>query len=167
MHPSWKNDLKNALNRLPTPSESLRLVVVGVGNELNGDDAAGMSVVRALHARGFSRPNVLVLEGATAPENLTGAIRRFAPQAVLLIDAAQMGQPVGAIRFLNAGQALGVGISTHTLGLEMMAGYLKAEVGCQCWVLAIQAGDTLVDTPISPPVAVAVQEACAGIIDII
>jgi len=167
LHLSWKNDLKNALNRLPTPPESLRLVVVGVGNELNGDDAAGMSVVRALHARGFSRPHVLLLEGATAPENLTGAIRRFTPQAVLFIDAAQMGEPIGAIRFLDADQALGVGISTHTLGLEMMAGYLKAEVGCQCWALAIQAGETMVDTPMCNAVAAAVQEACVGIIEII
>jgi hydrogenase 3 maturation protease len=142
-------------------------VVVGVGNELNGDDAAGMSVVRALHARGFSRPYVLVLEGATAPENLTGAIRRFAPQVVLFIDAAQMGERVGSVRFLDADQAMGVGISTHTLGLEMMAGYLSAEVGCQCWVLAIQAGDTMVDTPLCPAVATAVDQVCAGIMDLI
>ncbi|HWQ45975.1 MAG TPA: hydrogenase maturation protease [Longilinea sp.] len=167
MQPSWKNDLQNALNHLPTHPDPIRLVVVGVGNELNGDDMAGMSVVHAMHAQGFSRPNVLILAGATAPENLTGAIRRFAPQAVLFIDAAQMGEEVGAIRFLDASQALGVGISTHTLGLEMMAGYLKAEVGCDCWVLAIQAGETMVDTPMCAAVAAAVAEACAGIIDVI
>ena len=46
----WQNSLSKLLrNSLAGSNGSPRLAVVGIGNELNGDDAAGSLVARALH----------------------------------------------------------------------------------------------------------------------
>ena len=40
----------------------------------------------------------LCLSAGAAPENCTGLLRRFRPDLVLLVDAAEMGEAAGAVR---------------------------------------------------------------------
>ncbi len=145
------------------------MAVVGIGQELNGDDAAGVRVARALLKRqraGSSnapRPaplSLLVVEAAHAPENCTGAIRRFAPDLVLVVDAAEMGDPPGTIRWLDWREAAGLDASTHTLSASMLARYLIAELSCEVGVIGIQAQDTSFGAPVSPPVRRAIGSVC-------
>lgn len=137
------------------------MAVVGVGQELNGDDAAGVLAARALRQRqraGSSdahRPalfSLLVIEAAQAPENCTGSIRRFAPDLVILVDAAEMGDPPGTVRWLDWRDAGSLGASTHTLSLSMMARYLVGELACDIGVIGIQPLDTSLGAPVSPAV---------------
>jgi len=146
--------------------------VVGVGQELNGDDAAGVLVARSLAKRQWAvssdarRPvsiSLHVIEAAHAPENCTGAIRRFAPDLVLLVDAAEMGDPPGTIRCLDWREAGGLDASTHTLSLYMMAKYLAAEIACDVGVIAIQIQDTSLGARVSLPVRRAIQSVCRGL----
>ena len=127
------------------------MAVVGVGQELNGDDAAGVQVAQALSRRqragwsDASRPvpfSLLVIEGGHAPENCTGAIRRFAPDLVILVDAAEMGDPPGTIRWLDWHEAVGLDASTHSLPPSMVARYLAAELSCEVALIGIQVQDT-------------------------
>jgi len=113
-----------------------RAAIVGVGNELHGDDAAGILVVRAL--RHVSHPELLVMEGGLAPENLTGPLRRFAPDVVVFIDAAQMGHAPGSIHWVAWEQLDGISGSTHTLPLTLVARYLHGELGCEVLLLGIE-----------------------------
>jgi hypothetical protein len=76
------------------------VAIVGIGNELNGDDGAGVWVLRNLKdviGRVADSP-VLIIDAGTAPENVTGALRKFAPELILLIDAAQLNEPPGTAR---------------------------------------------------------------------
>ena len=138
---------------------------MGVGQELNGDDAAGVLVARNLEKRqraGGSAPrsvsiSLLVVEGAHAPENSTGAIRRFAPDLVLLIDAAEMGDHPGTIRWLDWQEAVGLDSSTHSLPPSMVARYLAAELSCEVALIGIQVQDTSLGVRISPPVRRAIR----------
>ena len=148
------------------------MAVVGVGQELNGDDAAGVRVARALLKRqraGSSdapRPapfSLLVVEAAHAPENCTGAVRRFAPDLVLVVDAAEMGDPPGTIRWLDWREAAGFDASTHTLSVSMLARYLIAELSCEVGAIGIQAQDTSLGAPVSPPVRRAIGSVCRGL----
>lgn len=129
---------------------------MGVGNEFNGDDAAGVMIVRRLRRSLAGRANLLLVEGGVAPENQTGALRNFAPEIVVLLDAGNFGAPTGTVTML-AWQALeGFSGSTHTLPPTVLARYLVETLGCQVFVIAIQAGQTEFDRPMSPEVRRAV-----------
>ena len=93
-----------------------------------------------------------MIEGGHAPENCTGAIRRFAPDLVILVDAAEMGDPPGTIRWLDWHEAVGLDASTHSLPPSMVARYLAAELSCEVALIGIQVQDTSLGAGISPPV---------------
>jgi hydrogenase 3 maturation protease len=148
------------------------VAVVGVGQELNGDDAAGVKVAQALLKRqraGSSdapRPapfSLLVVEAAHAPENCTGAIRRFAPDLVILVDAAEMGDPPGTVRWLDWREAVGLNTSTHTLPPSMVARYLATELSCEVALVGIQVYDTTLGAPVSPAVRRAIRAVAHGL----
>ncbi|WP_160317461.1 hydrogenase 3 maturation endopeptidase HyCI [Ornatilinea apprima] len=155
--PSWSQQLQNKL-KSPAPNQpDPRVVILGVGNELNGDDRAGVAVAEFLQAQ-LNNPRFLVLNGGNAPENYVGKVIKFAPQVVLLIDAADLGEPPGAVRLVEWDETQGLSASTHSLPPSVMAKYLIAELGCQVLVLAIQAGSLELMQPLTPPVAQAVGE---------
>ncbi len=151
-----------------------RIVVLGVGNELNGDDAAGVLVARALKrkmariARGTSpvnaavqagsAPDVLVIEAGLAPENFSGLLRRFHPQEVIFVDAADLAQPPGAWAWVDWQDAGGFGGSTHLLPLSVFAEYLIHEFACQVAFIAIQPLQLDFGSGVSRPVQKAIRE---------
>lgn len=130
---------------------------MGVGHELRGDDAAGLLAARALTPLLAGRPDVLVLEGGPAPENLTGVLRRFQPDLVLLLDAAQFDAPPGTVRWLDWRAAAGFGASTHAGSLKLVGQYLSAELDCEVALLGIQLGSDALGAPLTPAVATAVE----------
>ena len=93
----WQQKLAQALAS-DGGGPARRVAIVGVGQELNGDDVAGLLVARALATAAAAHAHVLVVEAGPAPENFTGALRRFAPQAILFVDAANLGAEPGAVR---------------------------------------------------------------------
>jgi hydrogenase 3 maturation protease len=125
---------------------------------LRGDDAAGVKIARALQSRLPKSDALAVIDAGCAPENQTGTLRRFTPDLVLLIDAAQMDEAPGAVRWLDWQTASGLGASTHTLPLAVFARYLVAELGCQVKLIGIQPGDTSIGSPLSPEVQQTVDE---------
>lgn len=126
-------DLSSFLNR------ATRVVVVGVGSDFRGDDSVGVEIVRKLRSRVRS-PNVLIVEGGVAPENYTSQIRRFKPSHIILIDAADFGAKPGDVVFADPAAISGRSISTHTLPLSVLAGYLKEQTGAEIMLLGIQPG---------------------------
>jgi len=138
-----------------------------VGNELNGDDAAGVTTTRALlqyQARGKFPLSVLVIDAGLAPENFSGRLRQFAPHLVILIDAAHMDAPPGEIRWLAWEQAAGLSASTHTLPLSMFSGFIVAELGCQVILLGIQPQQIGPGQPFSLPMRNAVHRLTRGLL---
>jgi len=141
-----------------------------VGNALNGDDAAGVSVARALRryqTRGMLSPSVLVIDAGLAPENFSGQLRQFKPHLVILIDAAHQDAPPGEIRWLDWEQAGGLSASTHTLPLSMFASFIIAELDCQVILLGVQPQQIGPGQPFSLPMRNAVRRLTRGIARII
>ncbi len=132
--------------------------MLGIGNELRGDDAAGLWVARGLNARPCSSESVYVIEAGASPENVTGELRSFGPQAVLLVDAAQMGLPPGAVRLLAMDDIEGLSASTHSLPLSMLAAYLVSELNCRVALFGIQPASDAFGWPVSTVVERAVDE---------
>jgi len=154
----WSEPLAKILKHNPAnPQPEIRLAVVGIGNELNGDDAAGVLVVRALRAQLGSQPQLLLIEGGVAPEAFTGPLRRFAPDWVLLVDAAEMGEAAGHVAWVDWRLADGLSATTHTLPPTMLAQFLMAELGCQVALIGIQPQGLELDDGVSATVQEAVN----------
>jgi hydrogenase 3 maturation protease len=117
------------------------VAILGIGHELRGDDAAGILIARALMRSVAELRHILVIDAGHAPENFSGPLRRFSPDLILLIDAAQMGEAPGTIRWLAWDETAGLSASTHTLPLWVLAKYLIAELGCEIALITIQALD--------------------------
>lgn len=91
-----------------------------------------------------------LIDAGPAPENCTGPLRAFAPDLVLLIDAAQMGEEPGTARWLAWQDTTGISATTHTLPPYMLAKFLTADLGCDVALLGLQPFSNQPDTPLSP-----------------
>jgi hydrogenase 3 maturation protease len=161
--------------RLPVPKLTSRnrtdhpprAVVLGIGNELRGDDAVGIAIARAFQPLAASRDRLLVIDAGPVPENYTGLLRRFKPDCVLIIDAAWMDVAPGSVRWLAWQDTAGFTGSTHSLPLHVLAGYLAAELECEIAVLGIQPADTTFGAPLSPIVQQTVDMILPTLVDML
>jgi hydrogenase 3 maturation protease len=154
----------NSRNRTEHP---FRTAVLGIGNELRGDDAVGIVIARALQPLAASRDRLLVIDAGAVPENCTGLLRRFKPDYVLIIDAAWMDIAPGSVRWVAWQDTAGFTASTHSLPLHVLAGYLAAELGCEVAILGIQPADTTLGAPLSPIVQQSVDTVLRTLVDML
>ena len=101
---------------------------------------------------------VLIIDAGQAPENRTGELRRFIPDLVLIVDAADMGEKPGPIQVISQESIDGMSASTHSLPLSMLARYLKLDLNCAIVFLGIQPRSNEVGETVSGEVLAAVSE---------
>jgi hydrogenase 3 maturation protease len=143
----WQTLLPVGANEPP-----VKFAILAVGNEFNGDDAAGVLFSRVASTTLESFPQALILEAGLAPQNLTGLLRRFEPEKVIIVDAAEMDLQTGSAVILDPAEIDGLSISTHTFPLSMLANYLQSEIHCQVHFIGIQPKSNLPFSPLSPAV---------------
>lgn len=142
------------------------LLVIGVGNELRGDDAAGIAVARRL--RETTDVDVQELQGE--PTGLLDAWQ--GRDAVVLVDTMRSGAQPGAIRRFDASQTrlpsgLGGSTSTHAVGLgetlelARTIGRLPGRVV----VFAIEGGRFEAGAPMSDAVRSGIDELAACVLN--
>lgn len=129
-----------------------RIVVLGIGNDLRADDAAGSLVARSLRER---FPDA-VFDGGQAPENASGPLRRARPDTVVVVDAADFGGAPGEIRFATPGEAGGLTLGTHALPIGTFMAALAEMTNADVHLAAIQAAATEFGGTMTPEVAAAV-----------
>jgi hydrogenase 3 maturation protease len=97
---------------------------------------------------------VAIFMGQTAPENLTGEIRRFAPTHVVILDAADFGGAPGEAAVIEPADIRGnPSLSTHNLPLNVLTDYLSAQLACQVLIVGIQPAFSDFGQPLSAAVA--------------
>ena len=109
-------------------------LVLGIGNRLGGDDAAGTHVVdminrRRHRAKALFPPEIMAIDAGAAPESYTSVIRQRRPDLLILVDAADMGLPPGALRTIAPEKISVVSFSTHHMPLSMFIAYVKEFCG--------------------------------------
>jgi hydrogenase 3 maturation protease len=133
--------------------------VLGVGSDLRGDDAAGLILCRRLEERFSSQPDATpsgrfrVFMGETAPENLTGEIRRFGPSHLIIIDSADFSRDPGTVVVADPVEITGISFSTHRLPLFVLTDYIEREMPCRILIIGIQPGTLGLFHAVSEPVA--------------
>ncbi len=113
-----------------------RIAVVGVGDELNVHDRLGMLAAKEID--GLHLPDVRVFLAGTVPESVTGPLRRYKPDAILLLDAADMGSRPGSVAIVQPEEVRASLLSTHALPLSVVMEFLANDTGAKVILIGIQ-----------------------------
>lgn len=167
MPSSWKTPLNQWLKQ--RADSSSKIAILGIGNTFRSDDAAGILVARALLESRFIRDlkHILVIDAGHAPENSSAELRRFAPDFILLIDAAEMNEAPGTIRWIEMEELDGMSASTHSMPLSMLATYLTLELHCEIKLLGIQPYSNEFTETVNPQILRAVDEIVSDLVFIL
>jgi hydrogenase 3 maturation protease len=136
-----------------------RVVLVGIGNPLLGDDAAGCLVARGVKGT----PGIDVVESDDVPERDVLRIADAKPDVVLLADAVDLGAPAGSVAVLEPDALAGYAPTTHRVPLSLIATLIRRVAAADVLVLAIQPRQMTPGAGVSPEVARSV-EALVGMI---
>ncbi len=132
-----------------------RGVILTVGNDLMGDDAAGPLLAELLSQ--MPADEWEVVDGGSAPENQVHSVRALQPGRVVIVDATEMSLPPGEIRLVDESiigeQAF---TSTHVLPLTFLFTFLRDFV-LDIQLLGIQPSQVAFACPPSEAVRQAVQ----------
>lgn len=125
-----------------------RLLVVGIGNELCGDDGLGPRLIAALQGKVGAQ----LLDAGDVPENFLGKICSLRPEVIFIVDAADIGGDPGDIAVLETDELRGLLALTHNPGLRLFTYFLQQETSAQILVMAVQPEGTSPGAAISPAV---------------
>jgi hydrogenase maturation protease HycI len=148
-----------------------KIAILGIGSELRGDDAAGIAVTESLKrslARSRRHLPARIFTGFTAPENLTGEIKRYRPSHIIMIDTADFGEAPGTVVVLDPMDVgSGVSFSTHKMPAKILVDYLRKSLACEVTVIGIQPEKIDFGKPLSKKVAAAAKEVAGALSDIL
>lgn len=124
----------------------MKKLIITVGNELMGDDAAGPLLARLIEENPLD--DWKLIDGGTTPENYLYYVRQLQPDLVLIVDAAEMGLEPGSIRLINPNSITDqLFLNTHTLPLGYLILTLKEFVP-EVYLLGIQPRDVVFGLPV-------------------
>jgi hydrogenase maturation protease len=149
-----------------------RVLVLGIGNTLLSDEGAGVHAVRQLQAAAASQSGIEYMDGGTLSFTLAGPIEDS--DAVVIIDAAELGTEAGAVRvfegaamddFLGAERKR----SVHEVGLRdlMAVAALAGRLPERRALIGIQPAELGWGDAPSPRVAEGISHACVRALEII
>ncbi len=124
----------------------MRYVLLGIGNELKGDDGIGNVIARQFKHRGW-----LSLACETVPENFTAVVKREKPEILVMVDAAELGIRPGEFRLVQKDKLNSAGFGTHGMPLMHLVSYLERYAG-KIMFIGIQPGKIQLGEKISPAV---------------
>lgn len=144
-------------------------VILGIGNRLGGDDAGGPCLVDRLNQRKHEAKTshaaeITAIDAGTAPESYTSVIRRHQPDLLILVDAADMGLPPGALRTIPSDKISVLSLSTHHMPLSMFISYVGGFCG-KVLLIGVQPERTETGGRISKAVRTSVIELAEAILE--
>ncbi len=121
-----------------------RNLLMGVGNDIRGDDAVGELV-----AREFEHENWETVDCGSVPENHIIMVEKDDYETVILVDAANMELEPGEIRIVSRELLNVFTMSTHALPLSLVIDYLEERVD-EVYLIGIQPKDMRLKEGITP-----------------
>jgi len=137
-------------------------LILGIGNDLKGDDAAGPYLCRQLSGKIATQ----VIDAGTVPENYIGPIANKAPRNVILVDAIDFGAAPGTIALFSPDELRSCAISTHALSLRLFIEAVRSRIDADFCVIAIQPAHVRLAQPLSHEVRLALDELAATFIEV-
>lgn len=143
----------------PAPEEKLKLLegkkilLIGIGNPLRGDDGAGIALARRLLEQ--RKPGVI--DAGATPENHLGPARDYDPEIILLADALYCGSR-NSWGLFRSDEIFSGPASTHNSSLAVVMEFLEKETGAEVFLLGIKARDRSWGKSLSPETEHTVNE---------
>jgi len=99
--------------------ETIKTLILGIGNYLMGDEGIGVHVIKSLDANSFPE-NVTILDGGTGGFHLLSYFQEY--PKIIMIDATMDGSPAGTIKIITPKFAsdFPTALSAHDIGLKDM-----------------------------------------------
>jgi hydrogenase 3 maturation protease len=148
-----------------------KVAVLGIGSELRSDDAAGIIAaqqIKKVSSRKKSPLKINVFIGETAPENLTGEIKKISPSHLIIIDSADMNAPPGQVTIINPEEVGGISFCTHSLSLKLIIDYLQQSCrNLTVITIGIQPRTVAAGSNISKEVGQTVEELAVTIVNLL
>lgn len=113
-----------------------KVVFLGIGNILRGDDAAGPLLVQ--HLKDLTE--AVCINAENAPERYVGRVVRERPDTVVMIDAVFFPEKPGAYRLMAPEELESVMLSTHGIPLSSIASMIEEKSGARVYILGIRPG---------------------------
>lgn len=146
MTSTWHHEkqiLESLSNRLKG-----KVMILGVGNPLRGDDGAGPHLIEQLKGQ----VDAILLNCEEVPENFLGKITENQPNSILIIDAINLRMKPGYVALLEGTELECGSWSTHHASLRLLINYLKTDTKADVLILGIQPGSTDIGSKISSEV---------------
>lgn len=104
-------------SRPPAEAPGARVLILGIGNVLMGDEGVGVHILRLLEQEPGA-PGVRLLDGGTGGVNLLAEFEGV--RAVVLVDATMDQRPAGTVRQFRVDRVgdLPRGLGAHDFGLK-------------------------------------------------
>ncbi|MDI6724155.1 MAG: hydrogenase maturation peptidase HycI [Methanobacterium sp.] len=143
-----------------------KVVILGIGNEIKGDDASGPLIARKISALLNKNKNVVVFDGGTVPENYTGSIRKENPTHIILVDAVEMKKEPGYIRVVEKDEIANYNISTHAMPVSFLIKYMETTIDAKIILVGIQPKSMGFNEKVSKEVEDSIDKVVKSIIQI-
>lgn len=144
----------------------VRIAILGIGNELRGDDGLGPFFIKRLKTQfkknAFESFPFLLLDVGNIVENYLESVISFCPNVIIFVDAIDFndGSPPGTAKLISADR-LNIEnrtLSTHTLSLGLVAEYLKNETQADIFLLGIQPKNIKLGSCLSKEVSKSIEK---------
>jgi hydrogenase 3 maturation protease len=114
------DEFKKELTKYPPG----KILFVGLGNEIRGDDCAGILFLHELEKQSeFSKSKFL--NAGTNPENYLFRLSDKEVDMIIFIDAVQIESSIGEIFWIDSKNISDFSMSTHTYSIKMIETWLK------------------------------------------
>ena len=138
-----------------------KVVLVGIGNPLRGDDAFGPKLVERL----TGKVRAVCIDAGTAPESYTGKIVKEKPDTIVLADAVHLDKAPGEYAFLGKAEILKSGFTTHDMSPSLFIEYLESQTRADIYLLGVQPQTLSMGADMSEPVKQTLERLAAEIAD--
>jgi hydrogenase 3 maturation protease len=139
-----------------------KVLIIGVGNRLRGDDAFGPLAIDRLLESTTIPSNWILVDGGEVPENALGLVEKKKPSRILLIDACDWEGIPGEVRFFSSEEIIKLPlrtISTHGVPLSFWVKMTQVEHPTVIIeLLGIQAASLEFNSPLTPPIAASLEK---------
>ncbi|MCM8776046.1 MAG: hydrogenase 3 maturation endopeptidase HyCI [Candidatus Omnitrophica bacterium] len=125
-----------------------KVVILGIGNPLRGDDGFGPVLVQRLQGE----VPAVCIDAGTSPESYLGKIVQESPDTILIVDAVHLKSKSGDYEILTPSEILASGFTTHDISPKLLMDYLHREIKAEIYMLGIEPERVTLGSEMSEPV---------------
>jgi hydrogenase 3 maturation protease len=130
-----------------------RVLLIGAGNTLRGDDGAGPAIIDLLEGT----VNAALLDVGEVPESYFGRILDSNADTIVFLDAANFNAAPGDVALIEIDDIAGCSVSTHQITVDLFFRYIKQNSRADLFAIGIQPAGIGFGEPMCPEVEQSVR----------